>query len=229
MIGCIIRNLMIGVWIGEDWICEDRAGGYIDTIPVQPWDPSSVIHRDAWESPMFNFWYDIQRHDTDITWVEVQYEHLWSIQCDRDVQSHPLEMAPKYPDQCLRVPMHLNLGSSVLNNRPEVTGTPWLLIDVATRDDLSGACKARSIKDGKLQTVADFFWEQIICQYGAVRQVVTDNRPENQLNFKNLMIDLGVPHITISRYNSQGNGLVERGHFTLREALVKSCEGNLEE
>ena len=44
---------------------------------------------------------------------------------------------------------------------------------VAARDDLSGACEARAIMDGKSQTVANFFWEQIICRYGAVRQVTT--------------------------------------------------------
>jgi transposase InsO family protein len=100
---------------------------------------------------------------------------------------------------------------------------------VAARDDLSGACEARAIQDGKSQTVADFFWEQIICRYGAVRQVTTDNGPENQAKFKKMVIDLGIPHIKISKYNSQANGLVERGHFTLREALVKSCEGNIDE
>jgi hypothetical protein len=100
---------------------------------------------------------------------------------------------------------------------------------VAARDDLSGACEARAIMDGKSQTVADFFWEQIVCRYGAVRQVVTDNGPENQAKFKKLVHDLGIPHVKISRYNSQANGLVERGHFTMREALVKSCEGKIDE
>ena len=37
----------------------------------------------------------------------------------------------------------------------------------------------------------------------------------------------GIPQIRISPYNSQANGVVERGHFTIREALVKACEGDL--
>ena len=35
-----------------------------------------------------------------------------------------------------------------------------------------------------------------------------------------------VPHIKISAYNSKANGVVERGHFIIREAILKSCEGN---
>lgn len=35
-----------------------------------------------------------------------------------------------------------------------------------------------------------------------------------------------LPHIKISAYNSQANGVVERGHFIIREAIIKACEGN---
>lgn len=37
------------------------------------------------------------------------------------------------------------------------------------------------------------------------------------------MDKLGIPHIPISPYNSKANGVVERGHFIIREAIVKSC------
>ncbi|KAF8989307.1 hypothetical protein BDQ17DRAFT_1174556, partial [Cyathus striatus] len=45
--------------------------------------------------------------------------------------------------------------------------------------------------------------------------------------FKSLMTKLNVPQVQISPYNKHANGVVERGHFTLRQALLKSCAGQL--
>ncbi|KAJ6532997.1 hypothetical protein B0H19DRAFT_965454 [Mycena capillaripes] len=41
------------------------------------------------------------------------------------------------------------------------------------------------------------------------------------------MTTLGVPHVKISPYNSRANGVVERGHFILRESIIKACGGNI--
>lgn len=32
-----------------------------------------------------------------------------------------------------------------------------------------------------------------------------------------------MPHVRITRYNKHANGVVERGHYTLRESIVRSC------
>ncbi|ETW80124.1 hypothetical protein HETIRDRAFT_14927, partial [Heterobasidion irregulare TC 32-1] len=45
--------------------------------------------------------------------------------------------------------------------------------------------------------------------------------------FKLLLERMGIPQITISPYNSKANGVVERGHFIIRESIVKACEGNI--
>jgi hypothetical protein len=39
---------------------------------------------------------------------------------------------------------------------------------------------------------------------------------------------MDLPQVKISGYNHRANGVVERGHYTMREALVKVCEGNLD-
>lgn len=98
---------------------------------------------------------------------------------------------------------------------------------VACRDDLSGVSEARALRSASSQEIARFFWEQIICRYGMIEQVVTDNGPETKGAFEILMKKYGIPHIRISPYNSKANGVVERGHFILREGLVKACEGQI--
>lgn len=98
---------------------------------------------------------------------------------------------------------------------------------VAARDDLSGAAEGRALRTATARTVAQFLWEEIFCRYGAVGQITTDNGPEMQGAVSQLIERYGIPHIQISAYNSKANGVVERGHFTIREAIVKACQGNI--
>lgn len=100
---------------------------------------------------------------------------------------------------------------------------------VAARDDLSRAAEGRALKEATARALASFFWEQIYCRYGAVLQVVTDNGSEVKGAFEILLKRLKIPQVKISPYNSKANGVVERGHFTIREALVKACKGNIDE
>jgi transposase InsO family protein len=57
-----------------------------------------------------------------------------------------------------------------------------------------------------------------------VAQITTDNGPEVQGAFDHLVKRLGIPQVRISPYNKHANGVVERGHYILREAIVKSCK-----
>jgi hypothetical protein len=51
---------------------------------------------------------------------------------------------------------------------------------------------------------------------------MTDNGPEVKRAFIELMARLNIHHIQISIYNKTSNEVVERGNFTLREAIIKS-------
>lgn len=98
---------------------------------------------------------------------------------------------------------------------------------VAAKDDLSGVTEARCLRRATAKSLAKFFWEEIYCRYGMIMKVTTDNGSEVKEAFELLMKTLGVPHVKISPYNSRANGVVERGHFILRESVIKACEGNI--
>ena len=117
----------------------------------------------------------------------------------------------------------------VMNMTPAPAGDnePYRYI-VAARDDLSGACEAKALRHATAAELEQFFKDQILYKYGMVQHIVTDNGSENKKEFEELLKRMELPHIKISGYNSRANGVVEKGHFTLREALVKSCEGNLD-
>ncbi|SJL01197.1 uncharacterized protein ARMOST_04515 [Armillaria ostoyae] len=90
------------------------------------------------------------------------------------------------------------------------------------KDDLTGVVKASALKRNKAKELAKFLWTKIYCRYGAIGQIVTDNGLEVKEAFKRLTRRLNVPHVWISPYNKRAGGVVERGHFILREAIVKA-------
>jgi len=107
---------------------------------------------------------------------------------------------------------------------PKARRKRWL---VACRDDLTGKTECKPLTRDTAKAIAKFFLHRIILRYGIVQEVVTDNGPSFQKEFKALLADYGIKHIKISPYNSQANGVVERGHYNIREALVKLCENDL--
>jgi hypothetical protein len=95
---------------------------------------------------------------------------------------------------------------------------------VCARDDLSRATECKALFKNDSTSLMRFFWEQIYCRYGAIAEVVTDNGPEVKGAFAELLRRLNIPQVRISAYNKQANGVVERGHFILREAIMKSVQ-----
>lgn len=83
------------------------------------------------------------------------------------------------------------------------------------------------MKKANANNLAQFFWEQVLCRYGAVGKVITDNGPEVKGAFQKLMKRYGIPQVKIAAYNSKANGVVERGHFILRESILKACKGKV--
>jgi transposase InsO family protein len=107
---------------------------------------------------------------------------------------------------------------------PEAQGKNWI---VACRDDLSSIAETRALASDNARALASFFIEQIIFRYGTVGEMVTDNGSSFAGEFARIVNKYNIHQIRISPYNSQANGVVERGHFTIREALVKMCGGDI--
>ena len=76
------------------------------------------------------------------------------------------------------------------------------------------------------RTIGTFIFEEILCRWGAVEQLVTDNGTPYVAALDWLAERYGIRHICILAYNSQANGIVERQHRTIRESIFKACDGN---
>jgi hypothetical protein len=74
-------------------------------------------------------------------------------------------------------------------------------------------------------TIGAFIFEEILCCWGALEEIITDNGPAFVEALNWLAEQYRIHHICISPYNSQANGIVERCHLDVREAIMKVCDG----
>ena len=85
--------------------------------------------------------------------------------------------------------------------------------------------EARAITSDSTKVLTDFVFHDILCRWGGIAEIVTDNGAAFVAMAEDLQARYGVASIKISGYNSQANGVIESKHFDLREAIMKTCRG----
>lgn len=93
---------------------------------------------------------------------------------------------------------------------------------VHARCSLTSYPEFRMLRKENGSTVGSFIFEELLCRWGAITEIVTDNGGPFVLALDYLSKQYGINHIRISAYNSRANGLIERRHLDLRESLVKT-------
>ena len=76
------------------------------------------------------------------------------------------------------------------------------------------------------KVLGEWIFEDILCQWGALGEIVMDNGAPFIKALKYLRKRYHIMHIRISRYNSRVNGMIEQSHFDIRQALYKVADGN---
>jgi hypothetical protein len=84
----------------------------------------------------------------------------------------------------------------------------------------------RMLRAETARTLGDWIYEDILCQWGSLREIVTDNGPAFLKAMEYLSKRYHLNHICISGYNSRANGTVERSHFDVRQSLFKVVDGD---
>jgi hypothetical protein len=76
------------------------------------------------------------------------------------------------------------------------------------------------------KALGDWIFEDIICCWGSIQEIVTDNGSAFLKALEYLMKKYHIMHIRISGYNSHANGLVECLHFNVCQSLFKAVNGD---
>lgn len=93
------------------------------------------------------------------------------------------------------------------------------------RCSLSGYPEYRALASENGESIADWIFEDVICRWGSLYEIVTDNGSVYLKALKILRDRYNLHHISISGYNSRANGIIERKHYDVRESLFKAADG----
>ena len=98
---------------------------------------------------------------------------------------------------------------------------------VLTREDLTNQVKGHALRNKTTSVVCRFLLEDVICKYGCVRKIVANRGKLNVNESKEFFSRIRVKLSLTKAYNPKANGKVQRGHWPIVKALVKSCVGKL--
>jgi len=76
------------------------------------------------------------------------------------------------------------------------------------------------------KALADWLMRCFVWHWGTLSEIVTDNGAPWLKALEYLSKRYHINHIRISGYNSRANGIVERSHFDVRQAIFKACDGD---
>ena len=98
---------------------------------------------------------------------------------------------------------------------------------VVGQDDLSRWVEARALANATSIAVAKFIWEDIVCRHGCFGRLVVDRGLENKKHVIAFVKKYSIERVQISAYHQQANGMVERGHNPIVEALSRMTDGGV--
>ena len=89
---------------------------------------------------------------------------------------------------------------------------------------LSTWMEGRPLRKDNHKLIGQWLFEEVICRWGCIRTIVTDNAGQFTKVAQWLETKYGIKGIRIAAYNSHANGRIERPHWDVRQALFKACE-----
>jgi hypothetical protein len=77
--------------------------------------------------------------------------------------------------------------------------------------------------------ICRFLLEEVFCRYGCVGEVIANRGELDSDNAREFFAKHGVRLTLTTAYNPEANGKIERGHSPIVKALVKACDGKVED
>ena len=157
---------------------------------------------------------------------------FWWPELERDVSwyTKTCDICQKRQKELIRAPPTLTHTPSIfeyfhadtMHMTPASNGCKYI---AHGRDSLSSWMEGRPLKEEKGKAVAQWLFEDVICRWGCMKQIIVDNSTVYDSAAAWLERKYGIPGIKVSAYNSQANGKIERPHWDVRQALYKATGG----
>ena len=156
------------------------------------------------------YWWPGLPHD--VAWY-VRTCHLCQLRTVRQVSIPPIVATPA------------PIFSKVFMDTMHLSPSGGFKYIVQARCSLTHWPEWSMLRQESSKSLADFILHNIVYRWGTISEIVTDNGAPFVKAMTYLAKKYHIKHIRISGYNSQANGLVERSHFDIRQALYKACDG----
>jgi hypothetical protein len=97
---------------------------------------------------------------------------------------------------------------------------------VQGRCSLTGYPEFRMLRKETAQGLGNWIFQDILCRWGTLTEIVSDNGKPFIAALGYLECKYHIKHIRISGYNSHANGIVERSHFDVQQAMFKAADSD---
>ena len=156
-------------------------------------------------------------------WPEMERDISWYCKtCD--ICQKRQKLLVKIPPIVTHTPSIFQvLHADTMHMSPKSNGCGHI---VHGRCGMTSWMEGRPVKDENGKTIANWLFEDIICRWGCITEIVTDNGGPYRSAVAWLEQKYGIKGIKISSYNSKANGRIERPHWDVRQMLYKATGGN---
>ena len=156
-------------------------------------------------------------------WPEMEKDISWFIKTCHPCQERQAKLV-KIPPTITHTPSIFEiLHADVMHMSPASNGCKYI---THGRDRTTSWAEARALRDEKARSIALWLYEDILCRWGSLHTIVTDNGEPFRAAVDWAKKKWGIAHITISPYNSKANGTIERPHWDIRQMLYKATGMN---
>src|SRR5271169_1013421 len=115
------------------------------------------------------------------------------------------------------------LHADTMHMSPKSNGCGYI---IHGRCGMTSWMEGRAVRDENGKTIAAWLFEDIICRWGCITEIIMDNGGPYRSAVSWLEQKYGIKGIKISSYNSKANGKIERPHWDVRQMLYKATDGN---
>jgi transposase InsO family protein len=118
--------------------------------------------------------------------------------------------------------LHFQWAVDVVHMPLGVRGAKYLVL---AREDLSSYVEGRALPSNTTEAVCRFILEDVIARHGCFVQMRADRGELHSEEAREFFERFNIKLKLTTAYNPEGNGKIERGHPSIVNALVKSCQG----
>ena len=156
-------------------------------------------------------------------WPELERDVAWYCKTCHVCQERQ-KLLVKIPPVVTHTPSIFQvLHADTMHMTPKSNGCSYILHG---RCGMTSWMEGRPARDEKGRTIGIWLFEDIVCRWGCLVEIVTDNGSAYRAAVAWLEQKYGIKGIQISAYNSKANGRIERPHWDVRQMLYKATGGN---